>query len=93
MALPLINPFRAGTVFRRRISSKDGLSTEKIKIILMAVNQQHDFKLKKPFGLHGLYTNISALYGLGAELFFYTSKPWGSTLDFTRRLHTSDSDV
>ena len=25
----------------------------------------HDLKLKKPFGLHGLYKNISALLGEG----------------------------
>ena len=30
----------------------------------MLGGQCDDFKLKKPFGLHGLYKSISAVYGL-----------------------------
>ena len=58
------------------IRYKDGPRTERIKIFIMAVDQSHrysnkaeranhdiydNFKLKKIFGLQGLYKNISAL--------------------------------
>ena len=44
----VINPFSAGTIFRRQIpsqnlTSENGLRTERIKIFLMAIDPYHMF--------------------------------------------------
>ena len=60
-----LNPFGAVTACKRQTltSSKNGPRSEKNKYLQWSYthNIYDDFKLKKPFGFHGLYTNISAL--------------------------------
>ena len=71
------NPYSAGIVFiRQNITSVDGQRTVRIKIFILAIDPSNWYsneavgasqviynglKLKKTFGLHCLYKNISAL--------------------------------
>ena len=70
-----VNPYSAGIDFsHQNLTSKVDPRTVRVKIFLMAVDPEHrylkkseraniydDLKLKKPFSLHGLNNNISAL--------------------------------
>ena len=72
----MLVPYTAVIDFRRQIlTSKVDPRTVRVKLFIMAVDPElrysneveranqdiYDFKLKKPFGLHGFYRNNSAL--------------------------------